>query len=352
MLSRLIFALIIFALLLIIPSASLSFFEHNINVDPDIMAVSWKLPSNNRNNKNNISIIEDSIPYTDISTPKTIKVFNSKTKKVMVLPFEEYVLGVVASEMPSSFNEEALKAQAVTARTYLLYRLNKYPNGHPDHPDASICTDVHCQAWHSFDELIALNGEEWYNTSFTRVQNAVKDTNGQILTYEGQLIEPLFHSTSGGKTENSEDVFMSEVPYLRSVESLYEQDAPKLKSSVKLSVSEFIEKIKSIYGNLDITPSNLSEKVQLGELSEGGKIKTIYIDGIEITGKEMRSIFNLNSTDFSFIQSEDYIEIVTTGYGHGVGMSQYGANGMAEQGYNYKDILKHYYTGVKIVSMK
>ena len=139
---------------------------------------------------------------------------------------------------------------------------------------------------------------------------------------------------------------------MRSVDSLYETEAPKLHDEVKLAVSDFIAKLKSVYGNLNLTPENLKDKIKLGEISEGGKVKTVEIDGVDVSGRDMREMFNLNSTNFSFIQDGDELEIVTTGYGHGVGMSQWGANGMAEHGYNYKEILKHYYTGVDIVEMK
>jgi len=185
-----------------------------------------------------------------------------------------------------------------------------------------------------------------------KIEVAVDFTRGQILTYEGKIIEPLYHSTSGGRTENSEDVFSAAVPYLRSVESPYEDESPRLNSSVKITAGEFIDKIESAYGDMDITESNLDEKIKLGEVSEGGRIKTLIIDNTEISGRDMRTLFNLNSTNFSFIQSGSQIEILTTGYGHGVGMSQWGAEGMANKGYNYKEILKHYYTGVEIVNMR
>jgi len=185
-----------------------------------------------------------------------------------------------------------------------------------------------------------------------KIEVAVESTRGQILTYEGKIIEPLYHSTSGGRTENSEDVFSAAVPYLRSVESPYEDESPRLNSSVKITTGEFIDKIESAYGDMDITESNLDEKIKLGEVSEGGRIKTLIIDNTEISGRDMRALFNLNSTNFSFIQSGSQIEILTTGYGHGVGMSQWGAEGMANKGYNYKEILKHYYTGVEIVNMR
>jgi len=353
-LNRLIFALVIFGMLFTIPNVSLALFEEKISkpsvaeTAPEEDDVKDVQETNNNSNNND----DEKFAISDISEPDLIKVYNLKTNEVMVIDFEDYLKGVVSSEMPAEFNEEALKAQAITARTYLLYRLKKYPNGQPEHMDAPVCTGTHCQVWSSKDELIASHEDGWYDKYWSKIEEAVNSTSGQILTYEGKIIEPLFHSASGGKTENSEDVFTASVPYLRSVESPYESEAPKLHGSVKIAVNDFISKVESVYGDLDLSQDNLDEKIQLGEVSEGGKIKTIIIDNTEITGREMRSLFNLNSTNFNFIQTGNEIEIVTTGYGHGVGMSQWGADGMADEGFNYKEILKHYYTGVEIVSMR
>lgn len=346
MLNRLIYALVVFAMLLTIPNLSLNFLERKMNITSAAV-----IEDENSSKDANIKH-EEKFDTIEVDEPELIKVYNNKTNEVMVIDFEEYLKGVVASEMPAEFNMEALKAQGITARTYLLYRLKKYPAGQPEHMDASICTGIHCQAWTSKDELIKSHVEGWYDNYWGKIEEAVNSTKGQILVYDNKIIEPLYHSTSGGRTENSEDVFSAAVPYLRSVESPYEGESPRLSNSIKISTNDFINKIESVYGNLDITESNLDKKIMLGEVSEGGKIKTIIIDNTEISGREIRSLFNLNSTNFSFIQSGNEIEILTTGYGHGVGMSQWGADGMAEQGYNYKEILKHYYTGVEIVSMK
>ncbi|HOK48652.1 MAG TPA: stage II sporulation protein D [Sedimentibacter sp.] len=344
MLKRLIFAFVVFTMLLTIPNISLNLFEKKLGLTSEA--------SGKENTLKNADAKPEEKVARDTYEPELIKVFNTKTNEVMVIDFEEYLKGVVASEMPVEFDIEALKAQAVAARTYLLYRLKKYPDGQAEHPKAAVCTGVHCQAWNSKDDLIASHYQGWYDENWDKIESAVESTRGQILTYEGKIIEPLYHSTSGGRTENSEDVFSLAVPYLRSVESPYEGDSPKLNGSVKISTSEFIEKIESVYGDMDIREDNLEEKILLGEVSEGGRIKTIIIDDKEISGREIRSLFNLNSTNFSFIQNGNEIEILTTGYGHGVGMSQWGADGMAKEGYNYQEILKHYYTGVEIVNMK
>ena len=347
MLNRIIYALAVFTMLLTIPNLSLNFFEKKMNLTSAAV-----IQEEEDRAKDIVESQEEKFNTIEVQEPELIKVYNNKTNEVMVIDFEEYLKGVVASEMPAEFNIEALKAQGVTARTYLLYRLKKYPNGQPEHMDAPVCTGIHCQVWSSKDELVQSHDAGWYDKYWSKIEDAVQSTRGQILTYDGKIIEPLYHSTSGGRTENSEDVFSAAVPYLRSVESPYEEESPRLNGSVKISTSEFINKIESVYGDMDITESNLDEKIVLGEVSEGGKVKTIIIDDTEISGREIRSLFNLNSTNFSFIQSGNEIEILTSGYGHGVGMSQWGAEGMANEGYNYREILRHYYTGVEIVNMK
>jgi stage II sporulation protein D len=278
-------------MLFIIPTVALSFLEQKLG---NTVETSSTLDSEEVKPSKEAEI--QSV-QTDVTEPDFIKVYNTATNDVMVIDFEEYIKGVVASEMPAEFNIEALKAQAITARTYLLYRMKKYPDGQPEHKDAPICTGIHCQAWNSKETLIKSHPDGWYDTYWSKIEESVTSTRGQVLTYDGKIIEPLFHSTSGGRTENSEDVFSTSVPYLRSVESPYENDSPKLHNSIKVSTTDFIKKIQSVYGNLNLTASNLKDKIKLGEVSEGGKIKSIIIDKKEISGREMRSLFGLSSTN-------------------------------------------------------
>lgn len=309
-------------------------------------------------NKDNIEILESnkslncSNEVKDKKIDITVNLYHVKFNKVMKIPLEEYVMGVVAAEMPASFDIEALKAQAITSRTYLLYKLKKTTKNPKQHPLAPICSSTHCQVFYTKEELIEKFTQEWYDTYWTKIETAVKSTSGQILVYEGKLIEPLYHSTSGGRTENSEDVFVAFSPYLRSVDSQYENCSPKLHSKITMPISKFIEKLKGSLQINNVTSTNLKDNIKLIEISEGGKIKLMKIGDKIITGKEFRYLYNLNSANFKFIQNKDSIEIITTGYGHGVGMSQYGAHGMAKAGYNYRDILKHYYTGVKVMNIK
>lgn len=278
-----------------------------------------------------------------------VQVYDVNKDEIMDIEIEEYVKGVVAGEMPASFELEALKAQAVAARTYVLYRIKKNTGYIEQHKGAPICNGIHCQVHYSKEMLIEKFSQDWYDKYWSKIEDAVDSTKGQILCYDKKVIEPLFHSTSGGRTENSEDVFSAFMPYLRSVESPYEEESPKFNASVTIPVSEFIKKLNEEYKIDDLTAKNLKSKISLVEVSEGGKIKELKIGDKTLTGREIRTLYNLNSARFRFIQSNNSIEIITTGYGHGVGMSQYGANGMAAKGHNYEEILKHYYTGVDIL---
>ncbi|QSX05030.1 stage II sporulation protein D [Sedimentibacter sp. zth1] len=333
--NKLIVIIIILLLLYMIPTLSLSYFENTF--------------SSSEEGPIDIAESIDSIITTDESEIRYIEVYHINSNKVLKLEIEEYIMGVVAAEMPAQFELDALKAQAITARTYLLYKLKKTNTNPEQHTQAPICSGTHCQVYLTKEELIQKFTQTWYDTYWPKIESAVNSTKGQILTYEGKLIEPLFHSTSGGRTENSEDVFTSAAPYLRSVESPYEANSPKLTATITIPIIEFITKLKGSLGENDINATNLKDKISLIEVSEGGKIKTMQIGETIITGRDFRTLYNLNSSNFKLVQNNENIEIITTGYGHGVGMSQYGANGMAIEGFNYRDILKHYYTGIEIM---
>ncbi|NLN15000.1 MAG: stage II sporulation protein D [Tissierellia bacterium] len=282
-----------------------------------------------------------------------IKVYNTNTNEVENLPLEEYVKGVVAAEMPAEFHIEALKAQAIAARTYAVSRTLKYEEGHPNHTEAPLCSGVHCQAYLSLEELRQIHGDSWVEKYWGKIEKAVESTGGILIYYNGEIIEPLYHSTSGGMTEDAINVFAVESPYLKAVESPYEEDAPRFKTLITLTADEFIEKLKERYPKIDINKDNFYEKIKLVEKTDSGRVKKIAIDNEIIDGREIRDLYNLNSTNFKITYDKglNIIEIETYGYGHGVGMSQWGANGMAKQGSNYEEILKHYYTGIYLKKM-
>ena len=280
-------------------------------------------------------------------TPVKVSLWRHEEKKAVTLDLETYVAGVVAGEMPSSFEPEALKAQAVAARTYAVSKiLRAQASGNSaDHPSCPLCDDVHCQVYRSQPELKNLKSEEWFRTGWPKIQSAVKETAGQVLYYNGQLVEqPLFHSSSGGKTENSEDVFVSALPYLRSVESEYEQEAPHQSESVSFSLSEFASKMKNAYGAVNINKDN----IKILSRSEGGRVDSIQVGSKVVNGRQIRDLFGLRSANFTVSCTDSQISFRTSGYGHGVGMSQWGANGMAQHNYDYIDILTHYYSGTNV----
>ncbi|QOX65581.1 stage II sporulation protein D [Anoxybacterium hadale] len=281
-----------------------------------------------------------------MNVPDTINVYRTATGKTESIAFEDYVMGVVAGEMPANFELEALKAQAVAARTY---SLSKVVRGNPaNHPSAPVCDDVHCQVYRSPGELEKIKSAEWMATGWPKIQDAVNSTKGQLMYYQGALVEqPLFHSSSGGKTENSEDVFVSAVPYLRSVDSPYETAAPHQAEQVEIPLSEFKQKVKKANPGKDLGTVSAGT-VKVLERSEGGRVASLQIGNLTMKGRDMRDLFGLRSADFTVSVQGDTVVFTTDGYGHGVGMSQYGANGMAQAGYNYKQILTHFYTGVEV----
>lgn len=283
-----------------------------------------------------------------------INVFDTRSQKTITIPLDDYIKGVVAAEMPAEFEMEALKAQAIASRTYALQRNIHFEEGHPDHPDAPLCTGIHCQAYLSLDELEKLHSKKWVEKYWEKIEEAVDVTINEVIYFDNEIIEPLYHSTSGGMTEDSKDVFAMEKPYLKSVPSPYEEDAPKFKSIVTMTVDEFIQKIQGKFTGANITKDNVHEKIKLVERTDSGRIKKIMVDGTVVEGREIRELFELNSTNFKILLSpkSNIVEIETTGYGHGVGMSQWGANGLAKNGKDYKEILKHYYTGVEIGKYK
>lgn len=283
-----------------------------------------------------------------IEGKELVKIYNIKTNTTDEMELEEYIKGVVASEMPAAFHIEALKAQAIAARTYALTRIERFKSGHPDHIAASLCTGVHCQAYLTLEELEQVHGRGWIIEYWPKINQAVDETKNMVVTFEGELIDAMFHSASGGMTEDSENVFATAKPYLRSVSSPNEESAPKFKGSITMSFNDFVKKIQEVVPNIKITKRNVTQVIKVADKSETGRIKKLMIGDKIIEGRDFRTLFNLNSTNFKINLIGDNIEIETIGNGHGIGMSQWGANGMAKNGSSYEEILKHYYQGVEI----
>lgn len=300
------------------------------------------------------SIKKTSVPLKiDGKEFKNIKVYNENTEEVKEVLLDEYIKGVVASEMPARFELEALKAQAVAARTYAINKSLRFEEGHPNHPKAPLCMGVHCQAYLSLEDLEKVHGEKWVEDYWPKIEEAVNSTANLVIVYDGEIIEPLYHSTSGGMTEDSVNVFANNSPYLKAVESPYEEEAPKFKEVKTLTKVEFIKAINTKFPKAKLKEDDFLEKIKLVEKTPSGRINKLSINGIMVEGRDIRDIFELNSTNFKFLYDGKVglMEIETHGYGHGVGMSQWGAHGMAKNGKTFEDILKHYYSDVVIKKM-
>lgn len=280
-----------------------------------------------------IFIRTDEIQFHYVSN-NTIRVKDVQTNQIKTISFEEYIKGVLAGEMPTNFELEALKAQAVAARSYALIQKEKNKN-----KDYDVVNTVDNQVYLS-DETLKEKWQEEYITKINKIKKAVTETKGEYLTYQGQIAETLFFSTSTGQTENSEEVFSSKVPYLRSVSSTWDEASPVYEETNTFELKEFYEKLNLTYQ--DQINHTILEKTSTG------RIKKIKINGIEFTGKDVASKLKLRSNYFTITQNQTKVTIITKGYGHGVGMSQYGALGMAKEGYTYDEILKHYYQGTEI----
>lgn len=278
----------------------------------------------------------------------TIRLLHTESGEIEELHLDEYLYGVVSAEMPASFELEALKAQAVVARTYTIYQIQ---NSGSKHENASICDSYACcQAWISKEDRFAKWEENERETNWQKIVQAVNETSGKIITYEGQPINAFFHSNSGGVTESSVNIWGGiEYPYLKSVETSGEEGYSQYSSEVTFTRDELVNKIKETHSDIEID-WNEENPIQIQEYTDSGRVRDIKLGNISIAGTEARTILGLKSTNFVVNYQEEKIIFSVTGYGHGVGMSQTGADSLAKQGSGYEDIIKHFYTGVEIAS--
>ena len=277
----------------------------------------------------------------------TISLLHKKTGEVEQVKLDEYLCNVVSAEMPATFEQEALKAQAIVARTYTIYKiLNK------KHDNADICDDsTCCQAWISKDNRLAKWEENQRESNWQKICSAVNETSGKIITYENKPIDAFFHSNSGGITEVPVNVWGGTgYPYLQSVETSGENTYTQYASEVTLSQEELINKLKEKYSDISIDFTN-SEDIKILEYTESTRVKTVKFGNHEISGVEARTIFGLKSTNFEISRDGNNIKFSVKGYGHGVGMSQTGADSMAKNGSRAEEIIKHFYTGVEITEV-
>lgn len=271
----------------------------------------------------------------------SVSVYRTAKQEVENIPLEEYVIGVVASEMPAEFEEEALKAQALAARTYIVRQMtgDKAVNS----PKGSLVDDTQMfQVYKNNDELKKLWPED-FDKKIKKITAAVASTQGEILTYDSKPISPSFFSTSNGYTENSEAYWPNEIAYLKSVKSSWDEKSPKFKDTKTFSVADFEQKLGV----------KLKDGNTIGEITArtpGKRVATAVINGKSLTGREIREKLGLKSSDFQWTRNNDTITITTKGFGHGIGMSQYGAHYMAKEGKTAEEIVKYFYKGVEISS--
>lgn len=268
-----------------------------------------------------------------------IRVKRNATGDIDEVPFEEYIVGVLAGEMPIYFEKEAFKAQAVAARSYALKRMEYNTQN-----DYDVVDSIMNQVYLDNNYLKDAWGEN-YVKNINKLREAVNETSGEYLEYDGEVIDAMFFSTSNGYTEDVQLVFNIDLPYLKSVKSAWDEDTSSAFRTTKtISASSFYEILGLVYSDtLD---------VKIIKRSSTNRIISLSINGTEFFGRDLYNKLGLKSTDFSLKQQENNIVINTTGYGHGVGMSQYGALGMAEEGYMYDEILSYYYIGTTIKKME
>lgn len=285
---------------------------------------------------------EITVPEEEETAVATVKVMNANSKNITEMPLRDYLIGVVASEINAAYHEEAIKAQCVAAHTMLLYS-KEYKNEGLNGADISDSSATH-QGFLTVDEQKEKWGEN-YDKYHEKIEKCVDEVIDFTIQYDGKPINAVFHSISNGQTENATDVWGGEYPYLISVNSVGDKLAPAYKSEVTVTEEEFKEIMEKEGVELQKSPADY-----VGEITntDTGMVKTIIIGEKTFKGTEIRTLFGLKSSTFTVKYTDGNFVFTVNGYGHGVGMSQYGADYMARQGFKYDEILKHYYVGTEI----
>ena len=272
-------------------------------------------------------------------TPIYIRVKRNKTGNIETIPLEEYIVGVLAGEMPISFDMEALKAQAVASRSYALKRIEYNKNNDYDVVD-SIMNQVYLD-----DKYLKNAWNNNYIKNINKLRTAVNETLDEYLEYNGKVIDAMFFSTSNGYTEDSINIFNFDCEYLKSVESPWDKEVSSTFITKKnIQLTDFYQKLS--------LPYNKNLNIEIIKRSTTNRILLLKINNTSFKGTDIYNKLSLRSTDFIIELKGDYVTITTKGYGHGVGMSQYGALGMAKKGYKYDEILKYYYTNTNLTKLK
>ena len=280
--------------------------------------------------------------------PDAVKVFMTGDDLVLTITLQEYIVGVLAAEMPPTYHEQALKAQAVAAYTYLLYKKSEQEKSPDSALKGAYLSDS--SATHQGYLTEEERSEKWGEKADQyekKLQRVVKDVNGKVITFEGKPIIAAFHANNSGVTHSAKTVWGGDVPYLQSVVSIGDKLSPDCVKTVAISAQEF----SSLAGGIDGCELSGEAKNWVTDINtdKNGYVKTLSVGGSEITGMRLRDVIGLRSAVFTCEYKDGSFRFTTEGYGHGVGMSQYGADYMARQGSTWQEILKHYYTGVEIV---
>ncbi len=287
------------------------------------------------------------ITLPEIADSQKIIYFESATNRYKECDREEYLIGVLAAEMPAEYHIEALKAQAVAARSFIISRQNEE---NTDHPNAVVCDDPnHCKAHLSETAAKSRWAEKDAKRYWAKLTDAVRQTEGEYMICEDNVVEAFFFARSDGRTENSEDVWGEERPYLKSVDSAGDKTHPEFETTAEFEISNVRNRLNSL--NAEVSTG--AAPLRLGEITHtaGGNVASVEFDKVAFRGKDIRTAFGLKSASFSVTVNSDKVKFRVFGYGHGVGMSQFGANYMAEKGKNYTEILKHYYTNIQIIKL-
>ena len=261
--------------------------------------------------------------------PKEIIVNLNYKDNNIKLSLDEYLIGVLGAEMPASFNMEALKAQAIVSRTYALYNMK----------NNIINTNINEQAYLD-NSLLKEKWQDDYDKYYNKIKEAVNDTNNLVIVYNNKLIKAYYYAISNGLTEDAKMVFNEDIPYLKIIDSSFDEEVKHFFKTININKEEFCNKLQISCNEINIKEINKDDS---------NRIESLIINNKKFTGIDLRSILNLRSTDFTIDENDDEIIITTKGYGHGVGMSQYGANYLANNNYNYEEIIKYYYKDVEII---
>ena len=287
---------------------------------------------------------KDEVPAGERDSARTLRVLLGDT--VVEMTMADYLAGVVRAEMPASFAPEALKAQAVAARTYTIYKMER--GGSPNHPDADACDDIQCcKAFRSAEDA----ARDWGMTADIyeeKIRRAVAETDGEVILYQDEPVLAVFHSSSAGATRPAGEVWQQDLPYLQSVSTPEGEDTvPNFHSEARFTLTEFKSRFISRYptANLSGSPANWFTNIQQ---TENGAVQSLQVGGVSLSGGELRELLGLRSAAFTIQFTDTEVVFSVTGYGHGVGMSQYGANVLAGEGMDYREILAHYYTGTTV----